>query len=69
MSAASNTSKADKDPAEGLPSDGSYRCTCPATWVATKLRWDLAVDENEQQALLGFAEDCPTTTVVYEPAR
>ncbi|MFB7784066.1 HNH endonuclease family protein [Streptomyces vinaceus] len=68
VSAASNRSKADKDPAEWLPSDGSYHCTYAATWVATKLRWDLAVDENERRALLGLAEDCPTTTVVYEPA-
>lgn len=68
VSAASNRSKSDKDPAEWLPSDGSYHCTYAATWVATKLRWDLAVDENERQALLGVAEDCPTTSVVYEPA-
>lgn len=68
VSAASNRSKADKDPAEWLPSDGSEHCTYAATWVGTKLRWDLAVDENERQALLGLAEDCPTTTVVYEPA-
>ncbi|MFF9011070.1 HNH endonuclease family protein [Streptomyces goshikiensis] len=68
VSAASNRSKADKDPAEWLPSDGSYHCTYAATWVGTKLRWDLAVDENERQALLGLAEDCPTTTVVYAPA-
>ncbi|MFF4104274.1 HNH endonuclease family protein [Streptomyces sp. NPDC001903] len=68
VSAASNRSKADKDPAEWLPSDGSYHCTYAATWVATKLRWDLAVDEDERQALLGLAQDCPTTTVVYEPA-
>ncbi|AYV32846.1 hypothetical protein EES41_39430 (plasmid) [Streptomyces sp. ADI95-16] len=47
-------------PAEWLPSDGSYHCTYAATWVGTKLRWDLAVDENERQALLGLAEDCPT---------
>ncbi|WP_416371146.1 HNH endonuclease family protein [Streptomyces sp. MB09-01] len=68
VSAASNRSKSDKDPAEWLPSDGSYHCTYAATWVGTKLRWDLAVDESERQALLGLAEDCPTTTVVYEPA-
>ncbi|MFJ3914421.1 HNH endonuclease family protein [Streptomyces vinaceus] len=68
VSAASNRSKADKDPAEWLPTDGSYHCTYAATWVATKLRWDLAIDENERQALLGLAEDCATTTVVYEPA-
>ncbi|WP_250569871.1 hypothetical protein [Streptomyces sp. CJ_13] len=66
VSAASNRSRTDKDPAEWLPSDGSYHCTYAATWVGTKLRWDLAVDER--QALLGLAEDCPTTTVVYETA-
>lgn len=69
VSAASNRSKADKDPAEWLPTDGSYHCTYAATWVGTKLRWDLAVDEAERQALLGIAEDFPATTVVYEPAR
>ncbi|WP_328741339.1 HNH endonuclease family protein (plasmid) [Streptomyces erythrochromogenes] len=68
VSAASNRSKADKDPAEWLPSEGSYHCTYAATWVGTKLRWDLAVDDSERQALLGLAEDCSTTTVVYEPA-
>lgn len=65
VSAASNRSKADKDPAEWLPSVGSYQCTYAATWVGTKLRWGLAVDENGHQALLGLAEDCPTATVVY----
>ncbi|MFK0050387.1 HNH endonuclease family protein [Streptomyces sp. NPDC090741] len=68
VSAASNRSKADKDPAQWMPTDGSYHCTYAKTWVGTKLRWGLAVDETERQALLGIAEDCPTTTVVYEPA-
>lgn len=52
---ASNRSKADKDPAEWLPSDTSYHCTYAATWVGTKLRWDLAADEDERQALFGLA--------------
>ncbi|MDH6545218.1 hypothetical protein [Streptomyces sp. SPB4] len=47
---------------------GVVRAHAATTWVGTKLRWDLAVDANERQALLGLAEDCPTTTVVYEPA-
>lgn len=67
VTAASNRSKSDKDPAEWLPSDASYHCAYAATWVGTKLRWDLAVDEAERQALLGLAEDCPTTIVSYEP--
>ncbi|MFZ3494749.1 hypothetical protein ACODT5_16270 [Streptomyces sp. 5.8] len=68
VSAASNRSKSDKDPAQWLPSDGSDHCSYAASWVGTKLRWDLAADEAEVQALLGVAEDCPTTTVVYETA-
>ncbi|MFJ8208891.1 hypothetical protein [Streptomyces sp. NPDC096033] len=48
-SAASNRSEADKHPAEWLPSDGSYHCTYAATWVGTKLRWNLAVDDTERQ--------------------
>lgn len=68
VSAASKRSKADKDPSQWLPSDGSYHCTYAATWVGTKLRWDLAIDDAERQALLGLAEDCASTTVVHEPA-
>ncbi|KIF72828.1 hypothetical protein QR77_41720 [Streptomyces sp. 150FB] len=68
VSAASNRSKSDKDPAEWLPSDGSYRCAYAATWAGTKSRWGLAVDPVERQALLALAQECPTTTVVYEPA-
>ncbi|MFC9409628.1 HNH endonuclease family protein [[Kitasatospora] papulosa] len=58
VSAASNRSKSNKDPAQWMPSDASYHCTYAATWVATKLRWDLAMDDAERQALLGTAEDC-----------
>jgi hypothetical protein len=68
VSAASNRSKSDKDPAQWMPTDASYHCTYVATWVATKLRWDLAVDDAERQALLGTAEDCSGTNVTYEPA-
>ncbi|MFE5591208.1 HNH endonuclease family protein [Streptomyces sp. NPDC056549] len=67
VTAASNRSKADKDPAEWLPSDTSYHCVYVATWVATKLRWELAADEAERQALLGLAETCPAALVSYEP--
>ncbi|MGV9912880.1 hypothetical protein [Streptomyces tendae] len=68
VTAASSRSMADKGPAEWLPSNTSYHCACAATWVGTKLRWDLAADEDERQALLGMAEDCPGTVVTYDPA-
>ncbi|MEW2570172.1 HNH endonuclease family protein [Streptomyces sp. NPDC047070] len=68
VTAKSNRSKADKDPAQWMPQAGGYRCQYTAEWVATKLRWDLAADEAEREALLGLAQDCPGTTVDYEPA-
>ncbi|MFG2593965.1 hypothetical protein [Streptomyces sp. NPDC048438] len=51
-----------------MPNDEAYHCTYAATWVTTKLRWDLAVDDAERQALLGTAEDCSGTRAPYEPA-
>lgn len=51
-----------------MPPAGGYHCQYTAEWVATKLRWVLAADEAEREALLGLAEDCGGTTVVYEPA-
>ncbi|MFZ3492266.1 HNH endonuclease family protein [Streptomyces sp. 5.8] len=68
VTAKSNRSKADKDPAQWMPPAGGYHCEYAAQWAATKLRWNLAADDAERHALLGLAEDCPTTTVVYEPA-
>ncbi|MFJ1662482.1 HNH endonuclease family protein [Streptomyces anthocyanicus] len=67
VTAKSNRSKSDKDPAQWLPPAEDYRCQYAAEWTATKLRWGLAADEAERDALLALAGDCPTTTVVYEP--
>lgn len=50
------------------PPAADYRCPYAAEWTATKLRWDLAADEAEHEALLGLAAECPTTTAVYETA-
>ncbi|MFD3939818.1 HNH endonuclease family protein [Streptomyces sp. NPDC058611] len=69
VTAKSNRSKSDKDPAQWMPPAGGYHCEYAAQWAATKLRWDLDADDAERQALLGVAEDCPNTTVVYEPAQ
>lgn len=44
------------------------RCQYAAEWTPTKLRWNLAADEAELQALQNLAVECPTTVVVYEPA-
>ncbi|PWK63925.1 hypothetical protein BCL76_1172 [Streptomyces sp. CG 926] len=68
VTARSNTSKADQDPAEWLPPapDALYRYG--AEWTATKLRWGLTVDEAEQDRLLDIAAGCGDTAVEFTPA-
>lgn len=45
VTARSNRSKADQDPAEWLPPAPDALCRYGAEWTATKLRWGLAVDD------------------------
>ncbi|MGV9253239.1 HNH endonuclease family protein [Streptomyces sp. NPDC003697] len=68
VSAASNRSKADQDPAQWLPPAVDGTCRYASEWIATKLRWGLTVDAVELEALVQLAEACPGTTVTYEPA-
>lgn len=68
VTARSNRSKADKDPAQWLPPAADARCRYVGEWVGTKLRWGLTIDESEQAALRGLAAECPDTVVTYEPA-
>jgi hypothetical protein len=67
VSAASNRSKADKDPAEWLPPAVEFTCRYLSEWIATKLRWGLTADTTEREALTQHAEACPRTTVTYDP--
>ncbi|AMM12336.1 Secreted protein [Streptomyces albidoflavus] len=68
VTARTNRSKADQDPAEWLPPLADARCTYIAEWVATKLRWQLAADDTERAALTDIAEGCGQQEVEYEPA-
>lgn len=68
VTARTNRSKGDQDPAEWLPPLVSARCTYLADWTATKLRWGLTADTKERTALRKLAADCPDTTVAYKPA-
>lgn len=65
MAARSNGLKADQDPAEWLPPAPDALCRYGAEWTATKLRWDLAVDEAEQGRLLDIAAACGGTDVEF----
>ncbi|MEV5645993.1 HNH endonuclease family protein [Streptomyces flaveolus] len=68
VTARSNRSKADQDPAQWLPPAAEVHCRYVAEWVGTKLRWALSADEREVAALAEVAAGCPEQTVTYEPA-
>ncbi|CAH9419458.1 putative secreted protein [Streptomyces globisporus] len=67
VTARSNRSKSDQDPATWLPPLADARCTYATDWVSTKLRWGLSVDQPEADALAELAEGCGQETVEYEP--
>ncbi|WST98531.1 HNH endonuclease family protein [Streptomyces erythrochromogenes] len=68
VTARSNRSKADQDPAEWLPPSADALCRYGAEWTATKLRWGLAVDEAERDRLLDIAAGCGGTDVEFTRA-
>ncbi|MFH9016120.1 HNH endonuclease family protein [Streptomyces sp. NPDC017943] len=68
VTARSNRSKADQDPAQWLPPAADVHCRYAGDWVATKLRWTLTTDDTELAALRELAGDCPLQNVAYEPA-
>jgi len=64
VSATSNRSKSDGDPADWLPPVTSFRCQYAAAWLAIKVRWDLAIDPREIATLEPLAHDCSETMPV-----
>lgn len=68
VTASSNRSKGDQDPAEWLPPRTSYRCTYVSEWIAVKWRWRLAVDSREQAALRVQVTACGNPRITA-PAR
>lgn len=69
VSAASNRSKSDQDPATWQPPASGYRCTYATDWVAIKTRWSLAVDPAEQTAIFDILDTCPNAPVEVTLAR
>jgi hypothetical protein len=58
VSAASNRSKGDKDPADWLPSLQSYRCQYVQDWIKVKVKWKLSVDQKEFSAIRSLLATC-----------
>ncbi|WP_331764086.1 HNH endonuclease family protein (plasmid) [Streptomyces anulatus] len=68
VTAKTNRSKADRDPAQWMPPAESATCTYLVDWTATKLRWALTMDDTEKTALLNLAEPCANSVVEYKTA-
>ena len=58
VSASSNRSKGDRDPAEWLPTNMSYRCAYVRIWIDVKRAWNLSVDQTEYDALRNILASC-----------
>lgn len=69
VTARSNRSKSDPDPAQWLPPAPGHEVLsqCTAEWAGTKLRWNVAADDTEPAALRDLALGCPLQSVTYEP--
>ncbi len=59
VTAATNRSKSDRDPAEWQPPNRSAWCEFADAWIATKVRWGLTVDPAERNALANMLAGCP----------
>ncbi|MEU6238145.1 HNH endonuclease family protein [Kitasatospora sp. NPDC047058] len=57
VSASSNRTKGDQDPADWLP-QASYRCTYARAWVQVKYYYGLNVDSAEKSALSAILNGC-----------
>ncbi|MFE1797675.1 HNH endonuclease family protein [Streptomyces sp. NPDC059517] len=68
VTARTNRSKSDQDPADWTPPLADARCTYATDWVATKLRWQLTADDRERAALTELAAACGQETVDYQTA-
>ncbi|MEW2615030.1 HNH endonuclease family protein [Streptomyces sp. NPDC047880] len=68
VTARSNRSKADQDPAQWMPPADDVHCRYAAEWTAAKLRWNLTIDATEHAALHDLAAACPDQTVTYTAA-
>jgi hypothetical protein len=69
VSAKSNRSKADQDPATWLPAAVGYRCQYVTDWIADKTRWGLSIDATEKTALAAELDGCPNAPVEITRAR
>ncbi|MFI7182108.1 hypothetical protein [Streptomyces anthocyanicus] len=68
VTARSNRSKSEQDPAQWLPPVAEVHCRYLAKWEDMKLRCALSADQAEAAALREVADGCLEQTVTHEPA-
>jgi len=68
VTAKSNRSKSDQDPAERMPTNADAACRYAYEWVSVKTRWRLSVDQAEADALEAAVADCPNAVVTIAAA-
>ncbi|GGO98569.1 hypothetical protein GCM10012280_63010 [Wenjunlia tyrosinilytica] len=66
VTAKSNRSKADQDPATWMPPSAGDACDYITHWVAIKTRWSLTADPTEHATLTHWASQCPNAPVQAE---
>jgi hypothetical protein len=68
VTASSNRSKSDQDPAEWMPRKRAH-CRYVREWVAVKTRWTLTVNRVEKRALIRTARSCRNVIVTVHTTR
>jgi DNA uptake protein ComE-like DNA-binding protein len=68
VTASSNRSKSDRDPAEWLPTNTAYHCEYAVAWVQVKVRWKLSIDMAEKEKLLSLASSCGGEALEFSPS-
>ena len=58
VTASSNRSKSDRDPAEWMPPNSGYHCEYVRIWIQIKRAWDLSVDQAEHDYLAQKLASC-----------
>ena len=69
VTARSNRSKADQDPAQWMPPASGAWCRYIAEWLAVKTRWGLSIDQDEEQVLAFHVGTCAPATITVTKAR
>jgi hypothetical protein len=69
VSASTNRSKGDKDPAAWLPPSAGYRCAYVGSWLQVKYRWQLTVDKTERARLATLVRSCKDPVVALPVRR